>query len=102
MPQNKSTMKYWEVRREATPKNKRYSGRMLGAVQRPEGLRFYLGQGESRDMQMSIDKAKFDIERKAVANPADSVRTKNLIKILHPGEFEKIKQRIKTSRPSYL
>ena len=55
-----------------------YIGRTIQEIDTPEGLRFYPGEGESRDYQTSLTKAQQDAAARYHYSPADSITTQQL------------------------
>ena len=58
---------------------KKYKSTQAIEFDTPKGKRWYKGTGESADMQLSRNKARFDALARIASNPSDSIRTKGVV-----------------------
>lgn len=82
--------------------DKGYSASTIGAANRPEGTRFYEGQGyDPNDQERAFDMAEMALEHKIMSNPADSITTARAKKLVPADIFKKMLEDLQNN-PDYL
>lgn len=72
-----------------------------GVAKRPEGLRFYFGQGANTDEEKALDLSELGLEHKILTNPSDSVRVADIKKMISQKEYETALKQLKNN-PRFL